>query len=85
MTVHVCPDRDIECGKNPSHWCRTCPQNAKFAPVRLAKWAEPTREHALWLADKLAGNDYVQEAAEMLRRWPPAALAPASPHKESQK
>ena len=38
----------------------------------MSKWVEPTREHALWLADKLAGSDYVQEAAAMLRKWPAA-------------
>ena len=24
--VHVCPDRDVECGSNPSNWCWSCPQ-----------------------------------------------------------
>jgi len=25
-TVYVCPDRDIECGRNPASWCAACPQ-----------------------------------------------------------
>ena len=25
-TVHVCPDRDIECGNNPKSWCDKCPK-----------------------------------------------------------
>lgn len=24
--VHVCPERDIECGSNPQSWCGTCPK-----------------------------------------------------------
>lgn len=39
-----------------------------------------TREHAAWLADKIvACGDYAKEAAEMLRRWPDAALAKPHP------
>ncbi len=31
--VHVCPERDIECGDKPALWCRECPKNAAFEPA----------------------------------------------------
>jgi len=27
--VYVCPDKDIECGRDPARWCSTCPLRAR--------------------------------------------------------
>lgn len=36
-TVYVCPERDIECGRNPASWCATCPQRKKEGTPGLSK------------------------------------------------
>jgi hypothetical protein len=35
-------------------------------------------ERAAWLADKIMGNDYIAEAAQLLRRWPAAEPSQSS-------
>ncbi len=34
-TVHVCPEKDIVCGTNPSNWCDSCPLIPKIDVERM--------------------------------------------------
>jgi hypothetical protein len=70
-TVYVCPERDIECGRNPATWCASCPQRATTQPREQAD--DPLRDLPDFDAKVLA-------RAALARQ-----VAPKAPDSEQQK
>ena len=46
-TVHVCPERDIECGSVPLYWCATCPKVEPWEARLRASAAPPPAADAV--------------------------------------
>jgi hypothetical protein len=54
--VRVCPDRDIECGRNPRAWCSVCPNRAGTAAVPSTGRCHVLKTDPAVYADVLSGK-----------------------------
>lgn len=80
-TVRVCPERDIECGRNERAWCATCP-NRRAAPSASASEElpplppHPLAEHSRhWSASECeAIRNYARAAVKAAKAAPTGPL-----------
>lgn len=41
--VRVCPERDIECGRNPDRWCATCKNHGERLKTAVNEYVESVK------------------------------------------